>query len=200
MKAIIISADDLKKSIPGYDPAKSDVVHRQSTKLADTLYADMLKTSDYKEVILMSGGGASGKTEFISAYLADKPVIILDGTLPTFEGAKIKAKLARKYGKRVSVVAIWPRELKIAFAAFLQRDRKYPDKYFYKTHATSRKTLLDIAKSDLGLDIKLYENAYEKDGLVFYEYILSSKQNLIEELTDNQYTETEIMKIITDDR
>lgn len=197
MKPIIISADDLKKSIPGYDPDKSDLVHRESTKLADKAFADAVKNSNYKKVILMSGGGASGKTEFISEYLANKPAIIVDGTLPSLEGARIKAKLVRKYGKKVSVVAVWPEDLRVAFAAFLQRDRKYPDKHFYRTHSASRKALLDIVKSDLNLKIELYENAYEKDSLIFYEYIFDSKEDLIEEITDNQYTEREIMQVLT---
>jgi predicted kinase len=198
MKAILISADDLKKTIPDYDPDKSELVHHQSTKLADKLYADTLKSSDYKKVILMSGGSASGKTEFMSEYLANRPVIIFDGTLQGIEGAKMKIQLAKKYGKQISVVAIWPENFKIAFAAFSQRDRKYPDEYFYKTHSSSRKTLLEIAKSGFDIDIQLYENTYKKDGLLFYEYAFDSKEHLIEEITDNQYTEEEIINVLTD--
>lgn len=195
--ALIISADELKKGIPGYNPFKSHLVHRESARLADRQYAELLKTSEFKEVILMSGGGASGKTEFISEYLINKPAIILDGTLPSFTGAKIKIQLAKKYHKKVTIIAIWPQDLKIAFAAFLQRERKYPDEYFYKTHSVSRKTLLEVAQSDLDVEIIIYENSYDDQGLIFYEYIFDSRKHLVDELRDSQYTEEEILNIVT---
>jgi hypothetical protein len=130
--AIIISADELKKTIPGYDPNQSHVVHIESAKMADALYAKTVKESDFEEVILLSGGAASGKTEFMSEYLANEPYIIVDGTLPTPLGARIKAQKALKHGKKVTIVAVWPADLRIAFAAFLQRDRKFPDEHFYR--------------------------------------------------------------------
>jgi hypothetical protein len=196
--AILISADDLKKTIPGYNPNQSHLVHSQSARLADAKFEEAIKTSEYKQVVLLSGGAASGKTEFMSEYLLDKPYIIVDGTLPIFEGAKIKARKAWKYGKNVKIVAVWPVDLKVAFAAFLQRDRKFPDEHFYRTHTQSRKTLLEIAESNLDVDIELYENHYDKDGLIFYKYTFDSKDHLIEELIDNQYTENEIINLITE--
>ena len=98
--AIIISADELKKTIPGYDPSRSHIVHTESAKMADGLYTKTIKESDLSEVILLSGGAASGKTEFMSEYLANEPYIIVDGTLPSFQGAHIKAQKALKYGKK----------------------------------------------------------------------------------------------------
>jgi hypothetical protein len=195
--AIIISADELKKTIPGYDPTQSHLVHAQSAKMADALYAKTIKESNLKKVVLLSGGAASGKTEFMSEYLADELCIIMDGTLPSLEGARIKTRGARKYGKRVTVVAVWPADLRVAFAAFLQRDRKFPDEHFYRTHAQSRKTLLEIAQSDLDVEIKLYENQFEDGGLTFYEYTFDTEEQLIEKLEQSQYTEQEIVNLIT---
>lgn len=195
--AIIISADELKKTIPGYDPNQSHIVHTESAKLADVLYAKAVGESDLKEVVLLSGGAASGKTEFMSEYLANGPYIIVDGTLPSLQGAKIKTRKALKGGKEVTIVAVWPADLRVAFAAFLQRDRKFPDEHFYRTHSQSRKTLLEIAKSDLDVEIKLYENHYEDNELTFYEYTFDSKVQLIEKLEASQYTEQEIIDIIT---
>ncbi len=196
--AIIISADELKKTIPGYDPGQSHIVHTESAKMADALYAKTVKESELNEVILLSGGAASGKTEFMSEYLTNEPYIIVDGTLPSLQGARIKAQKALKYSKRVTVVAVWPADLRIAFAAFLQRDRKFPDEHFYRTHSQSRKTLMEIAKSDLEVEIKLYENHFENDELTFYEYTFDSKTQLIEKLEQGQYTEQEIIDIITE--
>lgn len=196
--AILISADELKKTIPGYDPKKSHLVYTQSAKLADAKYEEAIKTDVCEQVVLLSGGAASGKTEFMSEYLLDKPYIIVDGTLPTFEGAKIKIRKAQKHGKHVKIVAVWPADLRVAFAAFLQRDRKFPDEHFYRTHAQSRKTLLKIAKSYLNVDIELYENHYDKEGLIFYEYTFDSKAHLIENLMNSQYTEDKIIDLITE--
>jgi hypothetical protein len=195
--AIIISADELKRTIPGYAPERSHLVHAQSAKMADALYAKTIRESDLGTVVLLSGGTASGKTEFMSEYLVDEPCIILDGTLPSLEGARIKTRNAHKYGKRVSIVAVWPADLKVAFAAFLQRDRKFPDEHFYRTHSQSRRTLLEIEQSDLDIDIKLYENKFEDNELTFYEYTFDSQEQLIEKLEQNQYTEQQIIDLIT---
>jgi hypothetical protein len=194
--AVIISADELKQSIPGYNPQESHLVHRESARLADKQYGEVLRTSPYKEVVLMSGGSASGKTEFISKYLVQEPIIILDGTLPSYEGAKIKIKTAHKHGKQMRIIAIWPENLKVAFSAFLQRDRKFPDKHFYKTHSRSRKTLLEIAESPLDADIEVYEVVYAKNHLLFYQYIFNSRAHLIDELRDGQYNEKQIINLV----
>lgn len=53
--------------------------------------------------------------------------------------------------------------------SFLQRERKFPDEHFYRTHAQSRKTLLQLAMSDLDVEIALYENDLTEKGLTFYE-------------------------------
>lgn len=194
--ALLISADDIKKTIPGYDPAHSHLVHEVSAKLADREYNKAVKISEYRQVILLSGGAASGKTEFMSEYLLEKPYIIVDGTLPSFEGAKIKIKKALKYGKCVKIVAVWPTDFTVAFAAFLQRDRKFPDEHFYRTHASSRRTLLELAESGLEIEIELYENQYDKKGLMFYQYTAPSRKGFIEKLRKNQYTEEEIINRI----
>lgn len=183
--------------MPEYDPGQSHLVHAKSAKLADALYAKAMNEAKFHDVVLLSSGAASGKTEFMSEYLAQQPYIVLDGTLPTFKGASIKIAKAIKRKKHVVIVAVWPADLKVAFAAFLQRERKYPDEHFYKTHSLSRRALLEIAESNLPVDIKLYENHFEGDGLAFYEYEFESKAQLIEKLKDSQYTEQDIIDIIT---
>lgn len=194
---IIISADEIKKTIPGYNPAESHLVHTQSAKMADALFAQTVRDATLEKVVLLSGGAASGKTEFVSAYLTGAPYIILDGTLPSIEGARIKTEKALRYGKSVEIMAVWPSDLRVAYAAFLQRDRKYPDEHFYRTHSHSRKALLQIAKSDLDVTIRLFENHIDNNDLLFDEYIFWSKDQLIEKLEQSQYTEQEIIRIVT---
>lgn len=87
---IIISADEIKKQLPEYKPKHSEYVHRKSSKLADKEFEKTLKESKLEQIILMCGGSASGKTEFLSEYLKGKKAIIFDGTLSTNQGAKIK--------------------------------------------------------------------------------------------------------------
>ncbi|MDO8650029.1 MAG: hypothetical protein Q7K33_01840 [Candidatus Berkelbacteria bacterium] len=197
MAAIIISADDIKKSLDDYDPNKSHLVHRQSTQLADKLFAKTVKSSEYDTIVLISGGSASGKTEFVSEYLADQQSIIFDGTLPSFEGARIKADLARRYHKRVLIKAIWPRDIKIAFAAFLERERKYPDEFFYKTHSSSRKALLEIAQSSLNIPIDVYENVFTGKTLAFEQILFEDNKKFIDFIESHQYTEEELLRLIT---
>jgi hypothetical protein len=65
----LISADDLKKTLPGYSPEKSEQFHSESAHLADKQFEQALKSRPEKTVILMAGGTASGKSEYVSAYL-----------------------------------------------------------------------------------------------------------------------------------
>src|SRR5580698_6696468 len=98
----IISADELKKTLPGYSPDKAEVFHRESAKLADKQYEQAMKERPEPFVILMAGGTASGKSEYVSVYLQSEDAIILDGTLPTIAGAAIKIKKAIKTQKHIA--------------------------------------------------------------------------------------------------
>lgn len=63
------------------------------------MFAKALKERSYTDVVLLSGGTASGKTEFLSTHLIDKNCMILDATLSTELGAKNKLKQIIKAGK-----------------------------------------------------------------------------------------------------
>src|SRR4051812_41143969 len=88
--AIIISSDEIKKSLPEYSPDKAELFHHESAKMADKDFARAIKETSFREVILLSGGAASGKTEFLATHLTRKKCVIFDTTLNTEEGAKIK--------------------------------------------------------------------------------------------------------------
>jgi len=115
---LIISADEIKKTMPGYDASKSESFHSESAKLADKQYAAALKERSEQAIILMAGGAASGKTEYVSEYLKSAPAIIVDGTLPTLRGAKIKIEKAHKAGKKVEVHLVLPASFLVAFVTF----------------------------------------------------------------------------------
>lgn len=199
--AYIISADEIKKTLPGYDPKRSEEFHTASAKLADRAYVKALKERSEETVILMCGGTASGKSEYVSVYLEDKPVVILDGTLPSFEGAKIKIRNALKAGKKIEVHCVLPESLLIAFIAFLGRDRKFPVEHFYRTHSSARKTILEVAKAFPEVTIKVVtSHGAESSGMSFTEKEFDDRGALIEFLEAQQYTEEEIRNKIYHDQ
>ena len=128
--ARIISADEIKKTLPGYNPAESESFHSESAKRADRQLEEALKSRPEKTVILTVGGAASGKTEYISTYLKQSETIVFDGTMPTLEGAEIKIGKVLKAGKKVEVHLVMPASLNKAFFAFLNRERKFAISHF----------------------------------------------------------------------
>jgi hypothetical protein len=195
--AIIISSDDIKKKLPNYSPNKAEDFHRESTRQADKTFTKTLKESIFQEVILLSGGAASGKTEFLSTHLHHNDYIVLDSTLDTEERAKIKLKQILKANKVPIIFAVIPDDLRRAFAAFLNRDRKFSDEHFYRTHTGSRKVLLWIASNYHNVEINIIESSYSLDGkLQFLQIQFDNKQKLLNYLIDKQLTENDIINII----
>ena len=194
---VVISADEIKKLLPHYSPDKAESFHRESTRQADRLFAKALKNNHYKEVILLNGGTASGKTEFLSTQLNRKKCVIFDATMSTEEGARIKFKQIYKAGKTPVIYAVIPDDLKRAFIAFLNRDRKFSDAHFYKTHSGSRKTLLWIASDYSNIKMRIVESSYTSSGkLQFSQVQFNNKQRLISYLLSKQMTEDDIISYI----
>lgn len=192
--ATVISADELKKQIPNYSPEKAEEFHRESAKHADKLFSEELKKSKYKSVILLNGGTASGKSEFLSGRLRNKRCIILDATMATELGAQNKLRQVFKARKKPIIYAVIPDDLKRAFDAFLHRDRKFSDNHFYKTHSGSRKTLLWIAENYPQVQINIVESSYTPSQALQFAIIeFDDRQHLIEHLTGLQMTEDDII-------
>lgn len=195
--AYIIAADEIKRTLPGYTPDKAEGFHKTSAKMADKAYANALKVRSEDPVILMSGGAASGKSEYVSVYLEKRDAIVLDGTLPTLEGASIKIRNAHKASKSVEVHAVLPSSLPVAFVAFLNRDRKFPVEHFYRTHSSSRKTLLAVAEHFPDVLIRLIGSIGDPVlGMTFTEQEFSNRQQMIEFVKSQQYTEQEIRNLL----
>lgn len=194
-RAYIISIDDFKKRIPGYNPAKAEEFHSQSAKIADKEFEKALKFSKYRRVILISGGSASGKTELIASQLFDEDAIIFDSTLSSEIGAKIKINKAQKAKKKIEVVAVIPDDLRRAFLAFLSRDRKFGQEHFLRTHSGSRKVLLWIAKNHPEVRMRIFISTYKSGNLKYLQPIYKPDEN-IKILEDLQISEAEIEMII----
>lgn len=195
--AQIISADEIKKSLPSYSPDQAESFHRESAKLADKLFTQALKENLNKQVILLNGGTASGKSEFISTQLRRKRSIIFDATMFTELGAQNKLRQIIKVKKTPIIYAVIPDDLRRAFIAFLNRDRKFSDTHFYKTHSGSRETLLWIAKNFSDVEINIIESSYTSDQkLQFARIAFEGNRQLFEYLTRLQLTESDIISYV----
>ncbi len=97
------------------------------------------------------------------------------------------------------VFAVIPDDLKRAFYAFLNRDRKFRDAHFYKTHSGSRKTLLWIAENYPEVTINIVESSYvskTSNALQFNKIELPKRDHLIRYLSSIQITESGIIDLI----
>jgi len=193
----IISADEIKKQIQGYNPKEAEKFHRQSAKQADKMFEYELKHTKYRKIILMNGGTASGKTEFLTSYLSNKDVIVFDGTMATEIGAKIKIKKIIKAKKKPIVYSVIPDDLSKAFLAFLNRDRKFSDEHFYRTHSGARNTLLWVGENYPEVEIKIFENSFgKKANITFEEVFFDDKKQEVEYLKKIQYNEDDIVRMV----
>jgi len=99
--AIIISSDAIKESLPNYDPKYAELFHDKSRIIADERFLKALGENLSKEVILMCGGAASGKTEFLVTQLSKKACVIYDGTAATQQRVAEKINKITKIGKNL---------------------------------------------------------------------------------------------------
>ena len=200
--AFIIAADAIKKTLAGYTPEESERFHKQSAKLADKEFQKAIKTRPERKVILMAGGTASGKTEYISTHLGDVPAIVFDGTLPTFQGAEIKIRAALKAKREVEIHLILPLVLSDAFFVFMHRERKFSVAHFYRTHSGCRKSVLAAAKTYDDIKVRVFLSEIDTKNrpvMMFNEMIPPDRPRLLEYLVDNLYTEADIRNILNDD-
>ena len=196
--AFIISADEIKKQLPNYSPDKAEEFHHESAIKADKLFTKALKESPYKDVILLSGGTASGKTEFLVTQFSNSDCIIMDATLSTELGAKNKIRQIIKAKKVPIIYTVIPDDLRRAFIAFLNRDRRFSDSHFYKTHSGSRKTLFWIASNYPDVVINIIESSYTIDQkLQFSQIKFDNRRKLIKYLHDKQMTESDIITSVS---
>jgi hypothetical protein len=200
MAAIIIDSDSCKTEILGYDPARAEDFHRESAKMADQKYEQMIKNPGIKQVVMLCGGSASGKSEFVDAYLVDEyneDTIILDSTLSTSIGAKIKIKKALKQNLKVIVYFVQPQSINLAYFAFLGRERQFPVEHFIRTHSGARDTFLFVLKkySEIkGVYIFSYLSGDQTQSQ--FQEVALSRSEIILAIEQEQLTIEEITNII----
>ena len=180
MAGMIIEVDEYKKKVPGYDPERSEDVHRESAKLADKDFIEQLKSGKYSEIIFMAGGAASGKTEFSSSYLTNDDQLVYDGTLKNFDGFQIKLRHIKKYAKSNpmrKVVLIMPSDWKSAFEIFLNRERKMTPPTFFDTHIRSKLAVARVLReTDISVEIQISDVTEGSHQLKFEKLDFSGEQ------------------------
>jgi hypothetical protein len=195
--AIIISADELKENFEGYSPDFAEEFHHISTVLADKKFSKELKRYLGQHVVLMNGGTASGKSEFIATQLEKSSLLIFDATLSTVLGARNKIREIQKRKKQPVVYAIIPRDLKRAYKAFLNRERKFSVLHFFRTHSESRKTVLWIAENKPEVRIQIFESFYLfQNNMQFDEEPFASRNELVAYLSQKQIEDADIIKAV----
>lgn len=205
-KGMLISIDELKKALPGYTPERADDFHTESAKLADKLFGQELKKIKNEKVVLMCGGSASGKSEFIEKFLTpDFEGIVFDSTLSSFEGAEIKIKKIKQSHNIPIICLILPDNFRRCFSAFNKRDRKIPEARFFETHSGSRKVALFLAKKYPEIEFLIYQNSYqpqnkEEDQLAFSLIEFKTKKEMISFLRKNQHSKPKIKKLIEESK
>ena len=214
----IISIDEEKELLPGYSPENADEFHVESARIANKKFDQELKKVKDKKAILMCGGSASGKTEFIAKFCpieidesTEIAGIVFDSTLATEDGVKTKIRNIKRSGNVPLVCLILPYSLNRCLKAFHQRDRKIPESKFFGTHSGARKVALWIAKNHPEIELAIYYNrlieeadksdgdsqiAKTEDGLGFVEISFENKDELIAFLEEAQCSEEEIKTLI----
>ena len=199
---LIISADQYKKYFPKYNPNKAEEFHQLSAQLVDKHFAAAIQYIPTSTIIL-SGGTASGKTEYLKEYLlhfGQNGGIFLDGTLPSFEGANIKIKNLIKYNREFEIHFIYPENLLKSYEIFLSRERKFNSSHFYRTHSNSRKTLLEISQKYPNIKIRIIQSKFLKQEKImhFTKQNFHNSQTLIDFLQKLQITEKNLKQKIYD--
>jgi len=198
-KSLIVSVDECKKYFPKYNPKHAEKYHKDSAKLADKWFEYAVKFIPTK-VVLLAGGSASGKTEYLSQLVQKikEGGIFYDGTLPSYKGAEIKIKNTLKFNRNLEIHFVLPDDIRRAYVGFLERERRFDISHFYRTHIDSRKTILEICKSDFEVTVRIFENKFSKTGktMFFEEIEFFSKKSKIDYLESIQYNESTLKDII----
>lgn len=169
---MIIEVDEYKKKIVNYDPKRSEDFHKESANMADEFFTNELKSKKYRNVILMAGGTASGKTEYATEYIINKKTLVYDGTLKDFKGYAIKLQRIKRHAKitkNIKIILIIPINIKKSFSAFLGRERKMNNKIFFETQIKSKLTIAKILREE-NTKVEIFFSDHE-EGKTKLKYI-----------------------------
>ncbi|KXK27597.1 MAG: hypothetical protein TR69_WS6001000041 [candidate division WS6 bacterium OLB20] len=155
-----------------------------------------MKDNAYTNVILLACGAASGKSEYLEYALSNVNSIIYDSTLSALDAAKIKVRNSLKKKKNVKLVCVIPDSLYRSFLAFINRERQYPVKRFFATHAGCRSVVLTLLSRYPEIEIEIIESYTEDSKIRFRRKEFANRIEVADYLQGLQMTSNQIEKQI----
>lgn len=157
-KPVIIDPDFIKKQHPDFDPKNPMILHDDSSAFAKELYKRAID-EDTSGLVRFTGGGAgSGKSEVLMAKIADRPQVLVDGTMAGLASNVKRIDQALELGKKVEIYPVYaPVGLSTLFNRM--RQRSVSPEIMVETHAGMRDTIPKLIEK-YGNKIKVipYEN------------------------------------------
>uniref|UniRef100_A0A6M3J6S2 Putative helicase n=2 Tax=viral metagenome TaxID=1070528 RepID=A0A6M3J6S2_9ZZZZ len=194
-KALILDSDDVKKTLPGYDPNNPSLVHAESSKIIKEAFDTALADPYFETVTFLGGGTGSGKSEVLIKGIKNTPKkIIYDGTMAGMDGVMIRQKKAKKAGKEMDFRVVIAK-IEEAWKWNLARERSVEKNIFADKHFGFRKTLYEVARDNPDFNINVFENNedIEKGGR---EIIFDNHQEMVDFLEKKVYTKNEVEQLI----
>lgn len=181
LKSVVLNTDDWRELFPEYVGTNAFEVHKASSYCNKKLFAEVLQTMKGKgnnSVIILAGGGGSGKSGVNKFVTASNYPIQLDQVSDEVEGLIDKIKVARENGFDVDYVFVdrkpedaWsggvvPRAVNARKKG--QLARTVPLEIALKANIHARKTAIEILKNNLDIPVKILDNTngFENSRLI----------------------------------
>lgn len=153
----VVSADEAKKAIIGYNVNRSGDYHEPASGFAKLWYQELLadeSTADMP-VSIMSGGSGSGKTSILRRLRnLDDFAAVYDTNLNSFNSAKRKIEQALESGRQVEIFHVYRDPLEAFQNGVMRRvkgegqgaGRIVPVEAHIATHLGARETLIQLER------------------------------------------------------
>lgn len=201
----IVSADDAKQVIPGFNAEMSGHYHEPSSSIGKAHYSELLADESTKDqpVLMMAGGSGAGKTVSLSKGKDGGPPVnlddysaVIDTNLSSFSSSEKKIQQAKESGRKVQIDYVY-RPAELAFQGMMKRgkriNRVVPIDAFVDTHIKSLSTIKELAKryeNDPDVEINVWDNSGGKG---------EQKYVSLDFLTDKSYNRDELERKLLQD-
>lgn len=177
----VVSGDEAKYVIPGFDASMSRAYHEPASALSKVVAKDILKRSegDGRPAMFMAGGSGSGKTSVIKKYdQLDRYAVVYDANLNNFDSAVKKIDPLLKDGREIVIDFVY-RPISPAFEGVIRRTstrgRIVPIKQHLDTHIGAIETITKL-KEKYGDKINI--SVFDNSGQSLADVKLSDLQTL----------------------
>lgn len=177
----VVSGDEAKYVIPGFDASMSRAYHEPASALSKVVAKDILKRAegDGRPAMFMAGGSGSGKTSVIKKYdQLDRYAVVYDANLNNFDSAVKKIDPLLKDGREIVIDFVY-RPISPAFEGVIRRTstrgRIVPIKQHLDTHIGAIETITKL-KEKYGDKINI--SVFDNSGQSLADVKLSDLQTL----------------------